>query len=240
MATVEHGALVGIATGRGNRFSPALDEVLSELGFRPGGTAKLTRWPRETENDRNIELSYLEVERGGWACVGTSPPMARAIATRLAARLTNPVQLFTATARFTDSSLACTVEDRIVRSDGASAVGAFARELEASVGGDWRELCDHKMYFAMGSLLDAAIEHWITMPFERRDVLWSGPPSLGDRRLDEVAMRIRTATSAQLGTLDGRTCVRVKAADGATATSFLTDDELARLEPFVAGLLTKS
>ena len=240
MATVEHGAVLGLSSGRADRFAPALDEVLGELGFTPAPATKLTRWPREDENSRELEVSHLKTERGGWACVGTSPAMARAIATRLAARLQVPVQVFAATARFDDRSLACTIEDRLVRADGASMIGAFARELEDSVGGDWRELCDHKSYAAMTALLDAAIGRWITAPFERRDAIWLPPPSLGDRRLDELAMRIRLATRAQLTTMDGRVCVRLTTLEGATTTSFLTESELARLEPAVAGLMTKN
>jgi hypothetical protein len=238
MATVEHGAVIGMASGRAPRFASALDEVLGTLGFTPGSAATLTRWPRQDDEHPELEVSHFVPERGAWACVGTTPAMARAIAVKLAARLELPVQLFTATARYDDRSLACTVEDRLVRANGASAIGAFARELEDSVGGDWRDLCDHKSYFAMTALLDAAIDAWVATPFKRRDVTWLPPATLGDRRLDELALRIRLATRAQLTTMDGRVCVRVTTADGATTTSFLTPTELARLEPAVAGLMT--
>ena len=237
MATIEHGAVVGLSGGRAPRFVTAFDEVLAELGFTPAAPQKLTRWPREEEQRRELEVSHFAPERGGWACIGTSAAMARAIATRLAARLKLPVQVFTATARFDDRTLQCTVEDRLVRADGTSAIGSFARDLEDSVGGNWKELCDHKSYAAMTALLDAAIDAWVPSPFERRDAMWSPPPSLGDRRLDELALRIRVATRAQLTTMDGRACVRVTMADGATTTSFLTPDELARLQPAVGALL---
>jgi hypothetical protein len=163
--------------------------------------------------------------------------MARAVAARLAARLQRPIQVFTATVRADDRSLQCTIEDRVVQPDGKSASGTFAQQLEDSVGGDWRELCDDKPYAALTALLDAAMEAWIVGPREQRAAAWTPPATLGDRRLDELARRIRIAARAQLATVDGRPCVRVTTAEGATTMSFLTADEEARLVPAVCALL---
>lgn len=129
------------------------------------------------------------------------------------------------------------MEDHVVRPDGQASQGTFARELEESVGGDWGELCDRKAYFVVGALVEAAIDAWVIAEREQRVVIWDSPASLGDRRLDELALRIRVGVRAELTTIDGRTCVRVKTAEGALTTSFLTADELARLQPAVAALL---
>nr|MBA2541191.1 hypothetical protein [Deltaproteobacteria bacterium] len=64
------------------------------------------------------------------------------------------------------------------------------------------------------------------------------PPSLGDRRLDELALRIRMASRAQLTTVDGRACVRVTTVDNAATMSFLTPDELVLLKSAVGKLFT--
>jgi hypothetical protein len=238
MTVVEHSALVG-SNGPDRGLAAALDLVLSELGFtRHDRAVTSSGWPCESGERTDLEVNYLIPERGAWACLGTSPAMARAVASRLAARLQNPIQVFTATVRC-DRSLQCTIEDRVVRPDGKTSPGTFAQQLEDEVHGDWRELCDHKPYFAMTALIDAAIAAWIVGPVERRAALWTAPVSLGDRRLDDLARRIRLAVRAHLATIDGRPCVRVTTADGATTMSFLTADELARLEPAVSGLLVR-
>ena len=239
MKVVEHAALLG-SSGRDRGLGAGLEVVLGELGFaRDDGASKSMRPPRQSGDKLDLEIEYLTPERGAWACLGTTPAMARAIATRLAARLQQPIQLFTATARYDDRKLECTIEDRLVRPDGKTAVGTLARDLEASCDGDWRDLCDSKPYAAITALIESAIEKWIAEACERRDGVWRAPPSLGDRRLDELALRIRIAAHAQLTTVDGRPCVRVITADGATTMSFLTTDELARLEPAVAVLLAR-
>lgn len=235
MKQLEQAALLG-SSSRDRGTAAALDQVLGELGFTAGTAPKLAgSWPNGSGND--LDVVYLTPERGAWVVLGTAPGMARSIAIRMAARLKTSLQIFEATARFDDRSLECTVEDRLVRADGTCMLGGYARELEASVGGNWKELCDAKPYFALGSLIDAAAETWITMAYERREVTWNAPPSLGDRRLDELAMRIRMAARAQLTTVDGRPCVRVTTLDNATTMSFLTPDEMAKLEPAVAKLL---
>ena len=238
MKQVEHGALLG-TSGRDRGTAAALDQVLGELGFSPGKQAPSTNpWPR-TGKDDGLEVVHLTPERGAWFCLGTTPQMARAITIRLAMRLKTPLQIFVATARFDDRSLECTVEDRMIRADGTSALGSFANELEASVGGKWKALCDAKPYFALTALIDAAIERWIPMTFEKRTVVWDSPPSLGDRRLDELALRIRMASRAQLTTVDARACMKVTTVDNATTMSFLTPDELALLESAVGKLFTR-
>lgn len=235
MKQVQHAALLGSAS-RDRGTAAAIEHVLGELGFtRNEQPPMVAGWPRATET--SLDLVYLSPERGAWAALGTSPNLARAIAVRVAARVKLTLQLFTATARFDDRSLECTIEDRMIRTDGATALGGFSRELEASVGGDWKDMCDAKPYFAIDSLLDAAVEAWIPSAFERRAAAWVPPPSLGDRRLDELALRIRTAVRAELTTIDGRACVRVTTFDNASTMSFLTPEELAILQPAVAGLL---
>ena len=239
MKVVEHAALLG-SSGRDKGLGAGLDFVLGELGFTcDDGGERTLRPPRQTGDKLDLEIEFLTPERGAWACLGTTPAMARAIATRIAARLQQPIQLFTATARYDDRKLECTIEDRLVKADGKTAVGTLARDLEASCGGNWRDLCDSKPYAAITALIESAIEQWIAAACKRRDAMWRAPPSLGDRRLDELALRIRLAAHAQLTTVDGRPCVRVITADGATTMSFLTADELARLEPAVAVLLAR-
>jgi hypothetical protein len=239
MKQVEQAALLGL-TGRDRGTAAALDQVLGELGFTPGGQPPAAAaWPRTTGKSDTLEIVHLTPERGAWAVLGTSPGLARSITIRLAARLKTALQIFEATARFDDRSLECTIEDRMIRPDGTSALGGFSRELEASVGGKWKDLCDAKPYFAIGALIDAAIESWIPMPFEKRAVAWSPPPSLGDRRLDELALRIRMAVRAQLTTVDGRACVRVTTLDNSTTMSFLTPEELVLIESAVGNLMTR-
>jgi hypothetical protein len=241
-AVIEHVALVG-TPGAGRGFDAAIGAVMTELGFvGADGDDRAARppWPRESAAQTVVDVSYLTPARGAWACLGTSPAMGRAIAARVAARLQRPLQTFTATARYDDRSLQCTVEDHAVRPDGKWTVGTFAQQLDDQIGGDWRELCDHKSHFVITALVEAVLDAWGIAGCERRDTAWRPPASLGDRRLDDIALRVRLAVRAQLATMDGRPCVRVTTADGATTTSFLTADELARLEGAVGGLITRS
>jgi len=236
MKQVEQAALLG-SSGRDRGTVAALDHILGELGFTATKQPASTHpWPRTSAVVGDLEVLHLTPERGAWACLGTTPNMARAIAIRLAARLNANIQIFEATAKFDDRSLECTIDDRMIRADGASALGSFARELENSVGGKWKELCDAKSYFALTALISAVVESWIPSPFERHTVVWSAPASLGDRRLDELALRIRMSSRAELTTVDSRTCVRVTTVDKASTMSFLTPDELALLKAAVGHL----
>jgi hypothetical protein len=240
---VEYTAVLG-SSGRDKGFAAALAAVLGELGFTRDDAATGTPglWPRDTSAATAsgvLEVRHVTPERGAWACVGTAPPLARALATRVAARVQKPVQVFTATTRYDDRTLECTIEDRLIQPDGRSAEGSLARDIESSVGGRWKELCDGKSYALTSALLHAASEAWIAGPTEQRVEVWRTPPSLGDRRLDELASRVRVAVRAQLTAIDGRRCVRVTTADNATTTSFLTDDELAKIEAAVGGLLAR-
>nr|MBA2540638.1 hypothetical protein [Deltaproteobacteria bacterium] len=153
MKQLEQAALLG-SSGRDRGTGAALDHVLEELGFtRSEQAASTAAWPR-TGKGTELELVHLKPETGAWVVLGTTPGMARAIAIRLATRLKTALQIFEATARFDDRSLECTVEDRMIRADGTAAMGSFAHELEASVGGKWKELCDAKPHFAMAALID--------------------------------------------------------------------------------------
>jgi len=239
---VDHSALLGTpAPVRG--FGAAFERMLAELGFLRGDEMKAwSRWPT-TRPKGQLEVKQMTPQRGAWACVGVVPPMARAIAARLAVQLKAPVQVFTATVRYKreedDRELQAQIEDRTFRPDGSSAVGTFAREVEEAAYGDWRGLCDAKSDFLIGTLIDGAVAAWVSSPYEMVTAVWSAPASLGDARLDELAQRIRLAVRAELTTIDGRTCVRVSTADGERSTSFVTPDELARLEPAVGALLVK-
>lgn len=220
----ETGAVIGTPEGPGRRMTAACDALLGELGYtaiEDRGSEDLVRFPQDT---------------GGWLAWRVPLPIARAMGHRLAARVGRTIHLFTVTARHADP-LHCVVDDLRLAPDGRVTPGSVGRSLEGEFGDDWGDLCDHKGTFLLGATLDAALDAWAPDRGDGTRFRLVPPASLGDPRLDALALQVRLAGRAEVSVLDGRRCVRVALPDATVVTTFLDDPGLATLRSAVGALL---
>ena len=222
---IEFAAVVGTPEGPARRVSAAVDAVLAELGY----TA--------VEDRASQDLVRYPVAEGGWVALRAPIGITRAIGARLAGRAGRTVHWLGITARYTDP-LECSLEDLRLRPDGRATPGPLARELESLYGDDWGSLCDGKAHFLLAGVIDAAIAEWAGLPEDAGTGFRLVPPaSLGDPKLDALALQIRMAVRAERAVVEGRPCVRVTLADGAVVTTFLTADGLERIASATGPLL---
>jgi hypothetical protein len=224
MEEFDTGAVVGTPEGPARRVSEAFDTLLAELGY--------TLVPDAAYDD----LVRYTVDEGGWVTIRTPTSIARALAHRLAARVGRTVHLFTATARYEDP-LECAVEDLRIRPDGRATSGPVGREFETLYGDDWGSICDGKGHFLMSSVLDAALGEWADYLGNDVHFRLVPPASLGDPRLDRLALQVRMSVRAEAAVAEGRRCVRVSLPDETVVTTFVNDDWLDTLRSAVGPLL---
>jgi hypothetical protein len=109
----ETASIVGTPDGPTRRVSAALDALLGELGYTL------------VEDPGSDDLVRYLSDEGGWITLRAPAGIARALAPRLASRVSRTVHVFTATAHYTDP-LQCAVDDVRVRPDGSATTGPTA------------------------------------------------------------------------------------------------------------------
>lgn len=202
----------------------ALDATLTEIGYV------------RAKEQSGVEVRLSQSEGGLCARMDTTKAQAISLARRLARRLARPVRVFTARL-VTDDPIDCAVDELMVGAEGAPRQGRWGVVLTEEYGDDWSQLCDGKSYFAVSAILDEAVETVLGDEHEGVDTFHlAPPPSLGEKRLDEIAKQVRLADDAMFTTIGGRPSVRVRNS-GATITSFVTPAEAEILRSALGSLL---
>jgi hypothetical protein len=199
------------------RFEAAVARALETLGYRPceAGPGAL-------------EVVFLLSESGA---LRSSLPAstARALAAHVAGLLSRSVRLFVATQPDPD---ACEVDvdDRLVKPGGVDGplAPSVARDLEREHGDGWAEVCDHKPYALLVALGEVVRDSWApaAVPHSR---WYAGPVSTGDRALDLLLAKARSAARAVLTVVDGRPCLVTEPFGGGRELSFLSEATAERL-----------
>jgi hypothetical protein len=214
----QEGALIAASRGRPEAFGPALDAVLTTLGYA-------------RDDGGELSLFTYSPARGGCLTATMPPSLARALARRLATQLAAPVSLLHGTAVFReDTKPACRFDafEVVYEADGRQAVPRppVVDELDF----DDEALDTDKPWRLVEWALDAAMHAWA--PGAGRSLgstSYRAPPLTGVPKLDGLLTEVRLGAAAEIATVDGRAAVRVKTEDGSTITTFVTPEELARL-----------
>lgn len=205
-------------------IGPSVQTAIAEIGYAP------------SDEKAEMELTFFVSPQGMCLRIEGSKALALALARKVALRIKKTIRVCTASALQPDKSCECAVDDLLVRADGSSQQGTWGTEIVGEFGENWSDVCDDKPYFAVTGVLDLAIPLAAPDAVERRTVHFAAPRSLGNARLDDIALQVRLATRAQLSVVGGRQCVRITS-DGTTVTSFVDATEAAALRNALGDLL---
>lgn len=217
----QRGALIGAREGAPAAVEAAFETALRESGYRPLAKSA-AKGPGE------LSLQRFAGNQGAWIVTSIEAGTARHLATRLAAHAGVTSWLLVARATFREGAKpACLFDASEATIDPRGKAGGASPSALEDLEWSKEDLDTDKPWRLVEITLDFGLEAWVDGRKERGEMRWAPPSRLENPRLDALARQIRAGGTAERTVVAGRTALRVRSAEGAVSTAFLSDEEIA-------------